>query len=123
MKSLEQGRATFSYPLQVVKEAIGIGSFQRARAAHEKLSKQVVYGLGQILLPLAYVMESDRTSLDAGMIMYFADNTANVTSAIAGVVSGYYWEAAVAKLGYNFIAQVAPDVANLAKSKVLRKTA
>ena len=144
MKSLEQGRKVLDYSINTGLKVVGVEGFQRGRRYAKDQHKE---GISSIAYPIVFGFFGffgsltgkfhPNPELDANgkmdvnrhqpkgsdFIALGLDVTSLAIPLYVLFPFGYNWEAAVTKLGYNVIAQVAPDVAALAKRKVLHKTA
>lgn len=133
MSSIEMGRKALRYVGNTAKEVSGIGPAQRASmegmstSAHaiglekSKGGFSVIYGGPDGMFsagwPLAFKLV--RGKLMPYLEGFAIDTVVNIAT-VGLAFEGDVWAAAVVKLGYNTLVQIAPDVARLAKGKVFK---
>lgn len=141
MKSIETGREVLKYIGETAREVSGIGEFQRFKRGaivpdpdnNGELLRIIsptitglIGGFGEFLLPLSQKLglkEEDPKNLDSAKYLFssLADMTVDMF-VVSLIAYRYPLQAAVLKFGWNTFAQIAPDVAKLAKKRLLLKT-
>ena len=122
MRSLELGTQAIRYTLNTAKEFSGIGRAQRAYKQEmsvgraEALFYGAVNGVLSVAMPLSVKSIEDKKLFGPGFVI---DLGVNVL-ALNFLGEGNIQAAFIAKVGYNTLVQIAPDVAKLAKNKFQR---
>lgn len=124
-------REALRYVGNTAKEVVGIGEFQRKRNYHIKyfdpvfdynekpeIMVPILYGFGGFLLPSTLKPELGNNKL---IPLFLLDMASLYIPVVMSESFGLHWEAAVTKLGYNTLVQIAPDVASLAKRKIFHR--
>ena len=122
------GRRALKYVEKTAIEASGIGQAQRAYkeemfkpngVRYGPLSYGIVSGVSFVAMPLTVKLRDGGKSFGLGLGM-IAD-CAGGFLVLSFLWQGNIQDAFFAKLGYNTLAQIAPDVAKLAKDRVFQR--
>lgn len=126
MNAIEAGRGTVGYIGKTAGEISGIGRGTRVFKAHRKiyeggigesLLNGVFYGLTKVVIPLASKSSEEGKWSRIGLVVDLAANALALNFYLGGNVPAAF----IAKFGYNLLAQIAPDVAKLAKDRAIRR--
>ena len=139
MNGIEMGREALKYVEKTAIEISGIGPAQRAWM-HSMSMEKGAYGLANSKLQmfgdgLRFALSngtqriafpwSQKANEDSGYKVGYIDKGGVDLIVDIGLVvwafSGHGEGALIAKLGYNTLAQIAPDVAKLAKGKIFQR--
>ncbi len=127
MRSLEGQRTTpQKYITHLAGEVAGIGAYKRYR--EEGAARSIYAGLLQFFSPLSFQLsesaERSNTIYNVDSVPASITRVVEVTMLIASVAIGLSVNplaGTTVKIGYNTLAQIAPDVINLAKIKLSPK--
>lgn len=134
MRNIETGRETLIYAGRIAKEALGIGEFQRMKKDAvlwrnenkplRTISPTLVGAFGgfmEFMMPISAKFNRGTKDVPLREAALNLPDLLVDSSVLFLAFNGHYWEGVVAKLGYNILAQIAPDVAKLARDRVFQR--
>jgi|WetSurMetagenome_2_1015567.scaffolds.fasta_scaffold292510_2 hypothetical protein len=133
MRGLEKEVTPAKYLAQWAKRSVGIDAALRARKEKDCEGKMVsngfFEGFSQFLYPSTKQLEESREENNIKLrnpkeiIKMSSTAVLDIASWLPSelfLTKDYLWQVIVIKLGYNFVSQIAPDVARLAKKTALK---